>query len=242
MSMHTPTGPSVPGGGSGARLRRDLIIETAAVHLDRHGAHGVTMRAVSRDLGVQAMSLYRYVKGRDELLQAVVLLQLRQLRVELASAEDDTWQGYLRAVAGGARRIAVEHPHAWGLLVTWSPAPPWLRPPLPSLGLVEDVLATLSVHGFSDEQVVDTYRALTSFLIGQLPATPPLDGPVDHDATSARSQLDLTDQPVIDRMRSLLRSDPTVDEFDDALHALLVRVRHHLTPRSGGPVPPSLER
>ena len=213
---------------TGQRLRRDLIVETAAAQIDRYGVHGLSMRSVGRQLGVEAMSLYRYVRGREDLLEAVIMIRLTELREGLAGQAAQGWRDYLQAVAEGARRIAVEHPQTWRLLVTRRPAAPWLRPPLSSLGLVEDLLTTLSGHGFSDEQVVDTYRAFSSFLLGHLlvVAEAPTPGSV---AVIARPH-DLTTRPSIERMRPLLRKEQTAEEFGKSLQAMLDRVPHHVTP------------
>lgn len=37
-----------------------------------------------------------------------------------------------------------------------------------SLDLVSTFLATLTSHGFTNQQAVDTYRSFSSFLLGQL--------------------------------------------------------------------------
>ena len=214
--------------GTGEWLRRDLIVETAAAQIDRYGVRGLSMRSVGRQLGVEAMSLYRYVRGREDLLEAVIMVRLTELREGLAGQAARGWRNYLQAVAEGSRWIAVEHPHTWRLLVTWRPAPPGLRPPLSSLGMVEDLLTTLTGHGFSDNQVVDTYKAFSSFLLGHLQWRPQ-SRPRAVPRVLARP-LDLTTRPSIERMRPLLRKEQTAEEFGRALQALLDRVPDHLTP------------
>lgn len=217
----------------GERLRRDLIVATAAAQIDRYGPRGVTMRAVGRQLGVEAMSLYRYVRGREDLLEAVASAYLTELRDGLADSAARTWQDYLQTVAAGAQRIALQHPHAWALLVTRHPAPPWLPPPLRSVGLVEDLLATLSVHGFSDTQVVTTYRGLSSFLLGHLLAAPAADTPKAKTSTGqsrrpGRPPPEDTHRFTIDRWGWLLRQEQSADEFDRALQMFLHRVESGL--------------
>ena len=133
------------------RLDRDAIVEAALRSIDRRGAQGLTMRGLGQDLGVEAMSLYRYVTGREDVLEAVVTRLLQGLRAELDDQLTETWQGYLQTLAHAVRRIAVEHAAAFPLVATRHPAAPWLRPPLRSLELVEDFLATLSRHGFTDQ-------------------------------------------------------------------------------------------
>jgi AcrR family transcriptional regulator len=207
---------------TGETLRRDLIVETAAAQIDRYGVHGLSMRNVSRQLGVEAVSLYRYVRGREDVLEAVIMMQLTELREGLAGQAARRWRDYLQAVATGARRIAVDHPETWRLLVIRRPAAPWLRPPLSSLGLVEDLQTTLAGHEFSDEQVVYTYRALSSFLLGHLFVV--AEKPTPGSGTVTDRPLDLTARPSIERLRPLLRKEQTAEEFGKSLQALLDRV------------------
>ncbi|KTR75060.1 hypothetical protein NS234_17130 [Microbacterium oxydans] len=59
-------------GSSSPRLSRDLIVKSALEMIDRSGAQGLSMRALGQQLNVEAMSLYRYVHGREDLLEGVV--------------------------------------------------------------------------------------------------------------------------------------------------------------------------
>jgi hypothetical protein len=71
-------------------------------------------------------------------------------------------------MAHGVRRYARAHPHAFPLVATRPPAAPWVNPPLRSLRWVEAMLTGLAREGFSDEQVLFTYRTFNSFLLGYL--------------------------------------------------------------------------
>ena len=59
-------------------------------------------------------------------------------------------------------------PDAFPLVATRPPAAPWVNPPLRSLRWVEAMLTGLAREGFSDEQVLFTYRTFNSFLLGYL--------------------------------------------------------------------------
>src|SRR5688572_28779215 len=159
-------GSTERGGPKG--LDRAVIVDAAVRYIDQHGAQGLTMRGLGHELGVEAMALYRYVSGREDLLEAVVARLLEGLNEYLDPVLAGSWQGYLQTFAHAVRRIAVEHSAAFPLVATRHPATPWLRPPLRSVELVEDFLHTLSGHGFTDGQVVEVYRAFSSFLLGQL--------------------------------------------------------------------------
>jgi TetR/AcrR family tetracycline transcriptional repressor len=224
---------------AGKGLDRDVIVQAALDSIDRHGSQGLTMRGLGQDLGVEAMSLYRYVSGREDLLEAVVAMLLEGLS-DLDEQLGKTWQGYLQGLAHAVRRIAVEHPAAFPLVATRHPAAPWLRPPLRSLELVEDFLTTLSGFGFSDEHVVATYRAFTGFLLGNLlleaavrgAETSPVEEPLDEGNAAIPSQdgqVDLTDSPTIARFQRLLSEDRSAEEFEISLETLLNRLEMDLS-------------
>ena len=53
-------------------LSRERIIAAAIAFVDEHGLTALTMRRLGKELGVEAMSLYRYVNGREDLLEGIV--------------------------------------------------------------------------------------------------------------------------------------------------------------------------
>jgi TetR/AcrR family transcriptional regulator, tetracycline repressor protein len=223
---------------AGKGLDREVIVQAALESIDRDGSQGLTMRGLAQDLGVEAMSLYRYVSGREDLLEAVVAVLLEGLS-DLDEQLGKTWQGYLQGLAHAVRRIAVEHPAAFPLVATRHPAAPWLRPPLRSLELVEDFLSTLSGFGFTDEQVVATYQAFSGFLLGNLlleaavrgAETSPVEEPLDEgNATipSRDGQVDLSGSPTVARFQHLLSMDRSAEEFEISLETLLNRLEMEL--------------
>jgi TetR/AcrR family tetracycline transcriptional repressor len=224
---------------AGKGLDRDVIVQAALDSIDRNGSQGLTMRGLALDLGVEAMSLYRYVAGREDLLEAVVALLLKDLP-NLDEQLAKTWQGYLQGLSHAVRRIAIEHPAAFPLVATRHPAAPWLRPPLRSLELVEDFLSTLSGFGFTDEQVVSTYRAFSGFLLGNLlleaavrgAETSPVEVPLDEGNSTIPSrdgQVDLSASPTVARFQPLLSDDRSAEEFEVSLETLLDRLEMELS-------------
>ena len=121
-------------------------------------------------LGVEAMALYRYVPGREQLLDAVVerIVDGMASDPEVPERPEHGWQDYLQRLAHGIRRVALAHPKAFPLVASRPAEAPWLRPPLRSLRWVESFLDGLAYEGFSDAAGVEAYRAFTSFLLGHL--------------------------------------------------------------------------
>ena len=116
------------------------------------------------------MSLYKHVRTRDELLDAVVSLIVDELDLdgEVHRSAEYGWRDYLTRLAYGVRRYALAHPHAFPLVATRPAEAPWVNPPLRSLAWIESLLTTLEGEGFSDEQVLFAYRSFNSFLLGYL--------------------------------------------------------------------------
>ena len=59
-----------------ARRREDVtarVLEIGRQHLAEHGAAGLSLRAVTRDLGMVSSAVYRYVANRDELLTLLLV-------------------------------------------------------------------------------------------------------------------------------------------------------------------------
>ncbi len=240
MTEHSPT----PAQAATVRrpLHRDLIIAEAIEMIDRDGLESLTMRSLGARLGVEAMALYRYVNGREDLLDGIVASLVDQIQVDPDGrlGPTDGWQGLLQWLAHSVRKVAVDHPVIFPLVATRHPSAPWLRPPLRSLRVVEEFLDGLTSRGFSDRQAVQTYRVFTSFLLGHLllevaargAETGPVEEPLDEgdaDLPAPEAELDVTDYPTITRTGHLLAEDHTQDEFETALEALLDRLDRNLS-------------
>lgn len=231
---------SSAGEKSARRLSNELIIDAALAQIDRSGPHALTMRSLAQDLGVEAMALYRYVHGKEDLLEGVVAKLMGDLMSTLDDELAEHWQGFLQSLAHQIRQIAIEHPKAFPLIATRHPAAPWLRPPLRSVEIVDAFLGALIDQGFSDEQAVFAYRSFSSFLLGHLllesavrgaevgPVGVPLDegdASIPHDD----GQLALDRVPHVLRLQALLSDDRSDAEFEIALEGILDRLDQELS-------------
>ncbi|HWM57777.1 MAG TPA: TetR/AcrR family transcriptional regulator C-terminal domain-containing protein [Pseudonocardia sp.] len=219
-------------------LTRERIIETAIAFVDKQGLATLSMRRLGKELGVEAMSLYRYVNGREDLLEGItdhLVSGLHLHRHELQLEPTDGWQAYLQWLAHGVRTLARQHPNVFPLIATRHPAAPWLRPPLRSLRVVEDFLSVLISRGFSDTRAVMAYRAFSSFLLGHLllessmlgAQTSPAEEPLDEGDSTVPNEdqnLDLDEFPHIQRLEAQLSEDHAAPEFEQALEDLLDRL------------------
>ncbi len=210
-------------------LGRDQILREAVRFIDANGRERLTMRRLGAELGVEAMALYRYVPGREQLLDGVVEYVMNEL-YDLSMTEQisGSWQEYLQRMAHAVRTIAITHPRIFPLVATRPPAAPWLRPPLRSLRWVEGFLEGLAILGFSDQQSVLVYRAFSTFLLGHLLLEAATEAgepimPVEEDVEFIESN-DLSAYPRLLELSAQLSADAYDDEFEDALEDLINRI------------------
>lgn len=209
-------------------LTQERIVDAAVEFIDDFGLPGLSMRRLGTRLGVEAMSLYRYVPGREQLLDAVVerIIDRMEADPDVLEGPEHGWQDYLQRLAHGIRRVALTHPKAFPLVASRPAEAPWLRPPLRSLRWVEAFLQGLAREGFSDQAAVEAYRAFTSFLLGHLllevaalgADLGPLDV-VDEDVDRS-----LAPYPSVRRLTDQLSEDHSATEFEDSLENLLQRL------------------
>jgi AcrR family transcriptional regulator len=123
-----------PAGSIRARVRAEMIDEIKAVarrHIAADGAN-LSLRAVSRDMGMVSSALYRYFANRDELLTALIIDAYDSLgeaaeRADAAIGDRFDVLGRWQVVAHALRTWAVERPHEYALIYG-SPVPGYAAP------------------------------------------------------------------------------------------------------------------
>ncbi|MFG2690863.1 TetR/AcrR family transcriptional regulator [Streptomyces sp. NPDC048405] len=170
-----PDGGSAGGGrragdrGRYGRLSRELVMASALEVVDRDGLSGLSMRGLGAELGVEAMALYRYAAGKDELLDGLVGAFFLELEDELGEPDrkpDGDWRAGLHRVALATYRTAMRHPNVVPLLATRLLTTPLARRPEPVLRSDERILALLA--DLEDHRALTLHRAFTAWLLGYL--------------------------------------------------------------------------
>lgn len=135
---------------SRAERRQDVtarILEIARRHLATEGAAALSLRAVTRELGMVSSAVYRYVANRDELLTLLVVDAYTDLAdaVEeaVAAAARRSWQERVVVGALAFRAWAVADPSRYALLYG-SPVPGYVAPPERTTGPGTRVILLLS--------------------------------------------------------------------------------------------------
>ena len=141
-----------------ARLTRDRILAAALAVLGRSGARGLTMRTLAEALGTAPMSLYRHVRGKDELLGGVVGMVLERLDLELP--ERGPWTERAAAWMHSLRSQLLRSPAVVSILMQHGHyAPALLRATNTLLGILRDA-------GFEGRDAVRACREIMWSTLG----------------------------------------------------------------------------
>ncbi len=138
-------------------LSRERIVDAAAAVADATGLAGVSMRAVGKQLAVEAMSLYHHIAGKEQLLDELGDWLFR--RIEVPSVGTG-WRDGMRERARSARAVFTAHP--WGLTLAES-----RRVAGPALLDHHDaVLGCLRRDGFSVALAAHAFAVIDAYVYG----------------------------------------------------------------------------
>ncbi|GAA2404579.1 TetR/AcrR family transcriptional regulator [Actinomadura vinacea] len=145
--------------GSRRTVSLDAIVQAALKIADTEGLDELTIRRIASELGVGAMTLYGYVRSKDEILDAMADHVLGEVRFPDADSADPA--AVLRAAATGFLNMMREHPSIVQLMtsrVTIS---------MHSMeGGMEAVIARFLEAGLPPELAVRCYSFLITYALG----------------------------------------------------------------------------
>jgi AcrR family transcriptional regulator len=206
-------------------LDRDQIAQVALELIDGEGLEALSMRRLAAELGVGTMSLYRYFRSKDELLDAIVDTLSRQAESELTPT--GPWQEQLRTLMRALHRNLNRHPS----LVQIRLARPMLSPA--ALRLAEAAMSILGVAGLAKAEAAHAYRTLflytfacSSFDAGRDPAA------LQRLSASALTALSPEDYPAI--AGSIPELAATMDaeaQFERGLDTIIAGLETEIAPR-----------
>lgn len=148
-----------PKKGPKPTLTLEQIVQAGVELADQEGLDAVSMRKLAQKLGVGAMSLYRYVPSKTELLN-LMLDAVSGPDPARESAFAQGWRAGLEAVGRGGRAQYLAHP--WLLQVNWTQ--PVLGPN--SMADMELIFDGLREMPLSDQHKMQVIVALDSYVTG----------------------------------------------------------------------------
>jgi AcrR family transcriptional regulator len=138
-------------------LTRDRVLRAALELADEGGTAALTMQRIGRRLGVEAMSLYRHVRNKDDILDGIIDLVFAEIELP---ADRSNWRTVLRAQSISTRAALHRHPWAIALMESrMTPGPANLR-------IHEDTLTVLLDAGCSAVMAVHAYNLVDSYVLG----------------------------------------------------------------------------
>jgi AcrR family transcriptional regulator len=140
-----------------APLSRDQVLRAAVILADEGGIGALSMRKLGQALGVEAMSLYNHVAGKEGLLDGMIDIVFGEIGLPDGG---EGWRQAMRRRAISAREVLGRHRWAIGLMESRrSPGPATLRHH-------DAVLGCLREAGFSVELTAHAYSLLDSYIYG----------------------------------------------------------------------------
>lgn len=138
-------------------LTKERIITAAVAFADEHGIEALSMRKLGSELGVEAMSLYNHVDGKDDILDSMVDF----LFASIGPVDTDSdWVETTRAAALAAKRVFASHP--WSVQLISS------REGLSeaSFALMDALMGRLLDEGYSPKLAHHAWHAIASHVMG----------------------------------------------------------------------------
>ncbi|WP_327111554.1 TetR/AcrR family transcriptional regulator [Nocardia sp. NBC_01730] len=134
---------------------RAKIIEAAVKVADVEGLDAATMRRIAVELGTGAMSLYRYVTSRDDLVDLMIDAALGE--IDLPARPSGDWRSDLSLVAEETRAVGLRHP--WQ--ITLANRRPTLGPN--SLRVQEFAMSALDGFGLDIDEIASLVGMVSDY-------------------------------------------------------------------------------
>ena len=221
-------------------LSRERVLREAIRLADESGLDALTMRRLAQQLGVEPMSIYYHVRGKDAVVTGALDLIFEDVSAAATRATTPppaSWREHLRARILAARDVLQDHPWAPRALESRGAMTPalgsWvdtnvgvMRSGALSWDLIHHAMHTLGSRqfGFSQELILDD--------------PPGPDGTVDVDAAAALGELMPNVQAMLvdvvhdDEVGTLGWCDDRT-EFEFALDILLEGIERRARPAAG---------
>jgi AcrR family transcriptional regulator len=155
--MKPPETRTAATGRRPAELSVARIVGVATGITEAEGFEALSMRRIADEFGVTAMALYGYVETKRQLLELIADQYMSQL--DLAEEAQPLSERLFR-IFRSFHALTVERPLLAHVLTTQTVDGPAAH------RMAEAVLGVLRDHGFADEDAVEVFSVLASFVIG----------------------------------------------------------------------------
>jgi AcrR family transcriptional regulator len=163
-------------------LTRATIVRRALKIGEAEGLDAVSLRRLASEFRVTPMALYRHVRDKQDLINAMAELAMEGLDLTVGFRASMTWTDQVRRAMLNFRDQMDERPLALQLQIAYSGdnLPAFWRP-------VEDVLGVLLSAGFKSREAAKLIRIVSNLLAGYLLLVRPA-GPDAHQQGGIRER------------------------------------------------------
>jgi AcrR family transcriptional regulator len=138
-------------------LSKERVLRAAVELADDGGIASLSMRRLGQALGVEAMSLYKHVANKDEILDGIVDLVVAEIEVPAIGRD---WKQAMRRRATSAHAMLMRHPWATMLLLARVNVGPAM------LRYVDATVGCLREAGFSWAMTDHAWNAVDAHIYG----------------------------------------------------------------------------
>jgi len=145
------------------RLSRQAIVEQALEIGRAEGLDAVSLRRLATDLGVTPMALYRHVRDKQDLINAMTEVVLDDFDITAGIEASMPWTVKIRRAIDNYKREIDEKPLALPLSIAYSGSGP-----VSFWRMLDDMLGILLEAGFTRRHAVVLIRTISNLLAGYL--------------------------------------------------------------------------
>src|SRR6266508_6859430 len=165
-------------------LTREAVVTRALEIGTAEGLEAVSLRRLAQELGVTPMALYRHVRDKQDLINAMTEVVLEGIDATVGFRPEMTWAERMRLAIDNYKEQLAARPLALPLSIAYSGEGP------PSFWkTLEDLLAILLDAGFGRREAIVLIRMISNLLAGYL-LLPQQGAPSDFTRLDA-NQIDL---------------------------------------------------
>ncbi len=197
-----------------SRLTREKIAIAALAIADKEGFGAVSMRRVAQDLKVGTMSLYYYVKTKDDL---IAVMDDALMGEALLPSLPKGWQRAMMEIARRTHAVYIRHPWALPAMLR---APPGLN----AMRHMEQCLEALAETSMTAKQKITLLATVDDFVFGHALREAAADATIDIEFATA--QLVTGGFPRLAEVYGRGRIDAYKDRFERGLLALIEQHHH----------------
>ena len=137
-------------------MSRERVLRAAVEFADRNGIEALSMRKLARELGVEAMTLYHYVRSKNDLLEGMADLVAGEIELP---ADDVDWKEATRRRAMSAHRVLAKH--------HWA-SPVWMRVMIgpARMRYMDAALGTYRRAGLSPAETELAFHTIENHIVG----------------------------------------------------------------------------